>query len=95
MQFAVSNSYYCGRISVASFVSRIFSGFTTASTAFVADIVPWQRRGEAMGIMGVSMNAGASMAPPIGSMIANRFWYQCCFFLSSGFALISILFYWD
>ncbi|MEZ5058307.1 MAG: MFS transporter [Saprospiraceae bacterium] len=75
---------------------RLFHGFSTgfkptASTAFVADIVPWQRRGEAMGIMGVSMNAGASMAPPIGSMIANHYGINAMFFLSSGFALISIL----
>ncbi|MCB0662654.1 MAG: MFS transporter, partial [Saprospiraceae bacterium] len=75
---------------------RLFHGFSTgfkptASTAFVADIVPWKRRGEAMGIMGVSMNAGASMAPPLGSWVANGYGLNAMFFLSSGFALISIL----
>lgn len=75
---------------------RLFHGFSTgfkptASTAFVADIVPWQRRGEAMGIMGVSMNTGASMAPPLGSWLANVYGINTMFFLSSGFALISIL----
>ena len=40
---------------------------------FTADIVPAHRRGEAMGVLGVSMNVGASMSPPFGSYIAQTY----------------------
>ena len=68
------------------------TGFTpTAITAYVADIVPVDRRGEAMGIMGVSINLGASVAPPIGSYLAGAYSLDVMFYASSGIALISLL----
>lgn len=74
---------------------RFFHGFSTgfkptASTAYAADIVPMQRRGEAMGILGVSMNAGASIAPPVGSWLAQTWSLDAMFYASSGIALVSI-----
>jgi MFS family permease len=63
----------------------------TASTAYVADIVPEHRRGEAMGILGVSMNTGASIAPPIGSWVTMQYSVEMMFYVSSGVALFSIL----
>jgi len=47
---------------------RLIHGFSTgfkptATTAYVADMVPMHRRGEAMGILGVSLNTGTSGAP--------------------------------
>jgi len=75
---------------------RFFHGFSTgfkptAASAYLADIVPVERRGEAMGIMGVSMNLGASIAPPIGSQIAIDYSLDAMFYCSSGLALISVL----
>jgi len=75
---------------------RFFHGFSTgfkptAASAYLADIVPVERRGEAMGIMGVSMNLGASIAPPIGSQIAIDYSLDVMFYCSSGLALISVL----
>jgi len=75
---------------------RFFHGFSTgfkptAASAYLADIVPVERRGEAMGIMGVSMNLGASIAPPIGSQIALDYSLNTMFYCSSGLALISVL----
>ena len=68
------------------------TGFTpTAISAYVADIAPISRRGEAMGIIGVSINIGSSMTPPIGSWIANEFSLNTMFFASSFTALISVL----
>lgn len=80
----------------AFLVLRFLHGFSTgfkptASTAYTADIVPAHRRGEAMGILGVSMNIGASISPPFGSMIANQFSIDYMFLSSSGLALISVL----
>lgn len=82
--------------SVAGFLLlRLFHGFSTgfkptASSAYVADIAPVYRRGEAMGILGVSMNMGASIFPPIGSWMAGTFSLNVMFFASSGLALASI-----
>ena len=75
---------------------RLFHGFSTgfkptATTAYTADIVPFDRRGEAMGILGVSMNTGASIAPPIGSYLADIYSINTMFYTSSIVALISVL----
>ena len=68
------------------------TGFTpTAISAYVADIAPIERRGEAMGIIGVSINIGSSLTPPIGSWIANNYSLNTMFFASSFTALISVL----
>ena len=68
------------------------TGFTpTAITAYVADIVPEDRRGEAMGIMGVSINLGASIGPPIGSQLVLWYSLDMLFYVSSAVAVISLL----
>ena len=82
---------------VAAFLLlRLVHGFSTgfkptASTAYLADIVPEHRRGEAVGIMGVAFNLGASSAPPFGSWIANAYGLDAMFIVSSGVAAISIV----
>lgn len=82
---------------VAGFlILRFFHGFSTgfkptAASAYLADIVPVARRGEAMGILGVSMNVGASASPPIGSWIAGVWDLDAMFYTSSGMAFLSIL----
>lgn len=80
----------------AFLVLRLFHGFSTgfkptASTAYVADIVPATRVGEAMGFLGISMNLGASIAPPIGSHFAMIWSLDAMFYISSGLALFSAL----
>ncbi len=83
--------------SVAGFLFlRLIHGFSTgfkptASTAYVADIVPSHRRGEAMGILGVSLNVGTSGAPPFGSYLVNNFSIDTMFFTSSFLAVISVV----
>jgi MFS family permease len=74
---------------------RFFHGFSTgfkptASSAYVADIVPIHRRGEALGIMGVSFNLGASAGPAVGSWLANLYGLNTMFYLSSFIAFLSI-----
>ncbi len=74
---------------------RFLHGFSTgfkptAATAFAADIVPIHRRGEAMGIMGVSMNLGASLFPPLGSFLVLQYSVDVMFYVSSFIALVSI-----
>ena len=74
---------------------RFFHGFSTgfkptAATAYAADIVPVHRRGEAMGIMGISMNIGASLFPPLGSYMVLEFSMDAMFYFSSFIAIVSI-----
>jgi MFS family permease len=82
---------------VAAFLLlRLIHGFSTgfkptASTAYLADIVPSHRRGEAVGIMGVAFNLGASSAPPFGSWIAIHYGQDAMFFTSSAVAAFSIV----
>lgn len=75
---------------------RLVHGFSTgfkptASTAYLADIVPSSRRGEAVGIMGVAFNLGASASPPFGSWLAGSYGLNTMFFASSCVAGFSII----
>jgi MFS family permease len=74
---------------------RFFHGLSTgfkptASTAYVADIAPPARRGEALGILSMSMNMGGALAPAFGSWLAQATSLNTMFMVSSGVALLSI-----
>lgn len=75
---------------------RLMHGFSTgfkptASTAYIADIVPASRRGEALGISGISGNVGLSGGPVLGSFLADFYSVNAMFFVSSIIAVISII----
>lgn len=75
---------------------RLVHGFSTgtkptATSAYVADVVPAGRRGEAMGTLGIFTATGMSLGPAIGSWLAEHYSLNTMFFTSSGFALVSIL----
>ena len=75
---------------------RFFHGFSTGfkptgTTAYAADVVPVHRRGEAMGIIGMSGSLGMASGPTIGSTLANNFTTDIMFYASSAFAILSIL----
>lgn len=74
----------CGLLyPVLAFVSgflvlRFFHGFSTGfkptgTSAYVADIVPPGRLGEAMGILGICFSLGVSASPPLGSWMVKYF----------------------
>jgi len=83
--------------SVAGFLwLRLFHGFSTgfkptATAAYVADIVPANRWGEAMGIHGVFFSTGLAIGPAIGSALTELFSIHAMFYCSSVFALLSIV----
>jgi len=64
---------------VAGFlVLRFFHGFSTGfkptgTSAYVADVVPPGRLGEAMGWLGICFSIGASASPPLGSWMVKYF----------------------
>jgi MFS family permease len=83
--------------SVAGFLFlRLLHGFSTgfkptATSAYVADLVPSDRWGEAMGIHGICFSTGLAIGPAIGSEITAHFSIDILFYCSSLFALLSIV----
>lgn len=75
---------------------RFLHGFSTgtkptATAAYVADIIPEDRRGEAQGMLGIFTATGMSIGPTIGSYLVTLTNINTMFFTSSAFALCSIL----
>ncbi|NQD71481.1 MFS transporter [Sphingobacterium shayense] len=94
--------FFCGFLypavsSVAGFfLLRLIHGFSTgfkptATSAYIADIIPSNRWGEALGMHGLCFSIGGAIGPAIGSYIATAFGINPLFYSSSVFALLSIL----
>lgn len=80
---------------IGFFALRLIHGMSTgfkptATSAYVGDIAPLSRRGEAMGILGMFGSLGMAAGPAMGSWIALNFGYDLMFYSSSVFALLSI-----
>jgi MFS family permease len=82
---------------VASFLLlRFFHGFSTGfkptgTSAYVADIIPANKRGEAMGILGIFNSTGMALGPSIGGWIAANYTTDVLFYTSAAFGLMSVL----
>ncbi|MBO9727145.1 MAG: MFS transporter [Chitinophaga sp.] len=75
---------------------RFFHGFSTGfkptgTSAYVSDMVPVNRRGEAMGMVGLFSTIGMAMGPAIGGYVAVRWNINIMFQLSAVFALLSVV----
>src|SRR5690606_39984155 len=68
-----------------------FWGITSATSAYVADIIPQNRWGEALGMHGLCFSIGGAVGPAIGSYIALQYGINTMFYSSSLFALLSIV----
>lgn len=83
--------------SVAGFLLlRLVHGFSTGfaptgNTAYLSDIIPANRRGEAVGILGTAGTVGMAAGLAIGPGIANDFGIDVMFYCSSFMAVVSIL----
>ena len=55
----------------------------TGTSAFLTDLAPPDRRGEAFGYLGVAGNAGMALGPALGSWLAVEFGYDAMFLASS------------
>lgn len=94
--------FVCGLLypvltSVSGFLFlRLLHGFSTgfkptATSAYVADIAPKERWGEALGIHGLCFSTGMAVGPAIGGYITLYFSINILFYVSSALALLSIL----
>lgn len=75
---------------------RFFHGFSTGfkptgTAAYVADIVPDGRRGEAMGTLGICFSLGASASPLLGSWLSKAYDLNVMFYASAALALLSVM----
>ena len=83
--------------SVAGFLLlRLFHGFSTgfkptATAAYIADLIPAHRWGEAMGIHGLCFSTGMAIGPALGGYITANYSIDWLFYCSSLFALLSIV----
>jgi MFS family permease len=71
------------------------AAFTTAYTALIADLAPPARRGEAVGLSGVTNNLGMLFAPALGALVLARWGYTIHFLASAAIgagSLAAILF---
>lgn len=77
------------------FIHGFSTGFTpTGKSAYVADVVPMERRGEAMGLLGLSGSLGMAAGPALGGFIASEFTIDAMFYISSGAAFLSVAVIW-
>jgi MFS family permease len=83
--------------SVAGFLLiRLVHGFSTGFTptgqsAYLSDVIPAERRGEAMGLLGTAGTIGMAAGPALGGLLANHFSINILFYCSSLFAIFSII----
>jgi MFS family permease len=83
--------------SVAAFLLlRLCHGFSvgfkpTATAAYIADIAPPERWGEAMGVHSICFSSGLAFGPALGSLIAAHYSLDVLFYISSAFALCSVI----
>ena len=93
----VCGFFYPWALTVSGFLGlRLLHGFSTGfkptgTAAYVADIVPMERRGEAMGLLGVTGSLGMAFGPAFGSWLAEHFSLNVMFYCSSAAALLSLL----
>lgn len=102
MAFGSIVCFVCGLLypvlgTVAGFLFlRLIHGFSTgfkptATAAYVADVAPPERWGEALGIHGLCFSTGMAIGPAIGDYITRHSSLNILFYTSSAFALLSIL----
>lgn len=93
----ISGILYPVLTSVAGFLFlRFFHGLSTGfkptgTSAYIADIVPFHRRGEAMGVVGVFLSCGVAAGPVAGSWVAEQYTIEIMFYISSILGLMSVL----
>tara|TARA_R110002073_G_scaffold128999_3_gene275124 strand:- start:84828 stop:85997 length:1170 start_codon:yes stop_codon:yes gene_type:complete len=93
----ISGLFYPILTSVSGFLFlRLLHGFSTgfsptAIAAYVSDIIPKNRLGEAMGIQGLCFSTGLALGPALGSYIKLYSDYNVLFYSSSFMALLSIV----
>jgi MFS family permease len=64
---------------------------TTSGSTIAVDIIPKEKRGEGIGIFGLSMTIGMALGPMIAILIAGESQYQTLFITAIGITLLGVL----
>jgi len=97
---AVAGFGYLVATSIATFLAlRFFHGLSTGfrptgTSAMLTDRIPRERRGEALGYLGVAGNAGMATGPAIGSWLTVEWGIEWMFVVSALLGMASLLFTW-
>jgi MFS family permease len=68
------------------------TGFTpTGQTTYLSDIIPAERRGEGMGLLGTAGTLGMASGPALGGFLSHNFGLNIVFYFSAALALLSII----
>ncbi len=75
---------------------RLVHGFSTgfkptSAAAYIADIIPKERWGEAVGLYGMAFSLGQAVGPAAGSYITMYFSIETLFYISSLVGLLSVI----
>lgn len=95
--YTVANLMYASFASLPLLlVSRVLHGFglsnySTASSAFLADISPTRRRAEALGFYAITMDIGILGGPALAFFLVRYTGLQHIFFLTAGLACVAFL----
>lgn len=74
------------------FLHGFSTGFApTGSMAYVGDVAPSHRRGEAIGLVSMFGTVGMAIGPVLGSFIASNLSLNWMFYISSLFGVVSLL----
>ncbi len=100
MLFGLTVCIVCGFLypilnTVVGFLTlRLIHGFSTgftptATSAYISDIVPQHRMGEAISIQSIFFVTGMALGPALGSSIKLHFSYDILFYTSAAMAMLS------
>jgi MFS family permease len=68
------------------------TGFTpTGQTAYLSDIIPAHKRGEAMGLLGTAGSVGMAGGPALGGTLSNAYGINVMFYCSSALAILALM----
>lgn len=74
------------------FIHGASTGFNpTGLSAYIADIIPKEKRGSAMGVLGVFTSTGFALGPSIGPFISESLGLDALFYSSSILAFLSLI----
>jgi len=94
---AIVSLFYPFFLNIYAFLFiRFLHGFSTGfkptgTAAYVADIVPINKRGEGMGILSFFGMTGMGVGNYAGGVLANHFHINVLFYASAGVAILSVL----
>lgn len=101
LSFVLFSVAFFGYPGVLSFVVLLLLRFShgltwglisTAGYTLAVDLVSEKRRGEGLGIFGLSMNIAMAVAPSIALIISRKMGYDTLFYSAVGFCAIGFLF---